>query len=126
MAIERWDPALHMATIQGWYSGHGWPPVQHDEIPPLGWVNGCVAVWAMRTETSIALVENLISDPDAHPRRVLKAMREAWPTIMADLRALGIKKTLTYTFSPLCARFFSAVPGAERHRKPFTMYRVPV
>jgi hypothetical protein len=123
--VERFVPS-HLPMIQSWYVGHGWEPIPEDEIPPLGWVTDCCAMWAFRTETSIALIENLISDPAAHPRRVLRSMRELAPVVLSELRALGIKKTLTYTFSPLCARFFSAVPGAERHRKPFTMYRVPV
>lgn len=124
--VERFQSSKHLATVQRWYASRGWPELAQDEIPPLGWITESCACWAYLTGTSIAYVENLISDPDAHPRSVLRSMRALDPVVRAALREYGVKRFFTYTFSPLCYHFWSGVEGAEMHRKPFTMYRVKV
>jgi len=85
LPVERYQPERHLATVQSWYRGHGLEERPPEQFPPTGViVDGCAGAWLMLTDTSIAFISNVVSDPDAPSVRAGEAIKQAVQTLVAE------------------------------------------
>jgi hypothetical protein len=83
--------------VQAWWEGHGWPAVPQPILPRLGAISDETAAgWLyMDNSTGVAMLEWLVSDPAAAPRRVLRALNEVVEFLQQQAESLGYGAILT-------------------------------
>jgi hypothetical protein len=86
-------------TVETWWAGHGWSPVPLQILPRLGIIadmhhgetsTPTAAAWLyMDNSVGVAMLEWIVTNPEAKPRDVLKAITEAVNFIKTRAAELG-------------------------------------
>jgi hypothetical protein len=98
MKVERFQPTLHYATFCDWTRHYEMTPLPVQFLPQSGFVVEGVAMGFMyRTDSKLALIENLAANPKL-PRDTVTAGLDAVVSAIADEgRALGFEVLIGYT-----------------------------
>lgn len=94
LRIRQFEAARDYPTVAAWWAGHGWEPVPEAVLPPTGYVvefvnKPIVAGWLYRTDSAIAWLEWVISDPTSTPGPRNKATDRLISTASEAAKALG-------------------------------------
>ena len=109
-----------------WWEGHGWSPVPELILPKLGIIadmhaeesiTPTAAAWLyMDNSSSVAMLKWMVSNPEANPRHVLRALKEilgflkerakelGYNVILATCRQDSLSKVLTKSGFEVTAR----------------------
>lgn len=98
MKVERFQPDLHYATFCAWTRWYQMQPLPLQFLPQSGFVVEGVAMgFLYRTDSKMALIENLAANPKL-PRETVTLGLDAVVTAIADEgRALGFEVLIGYT-----------------------------
>jgi hypothetical protein len=111
MQAERWDPIRHGDLIASWSRarfGDG-APFQRDVLPPTGVVvGGIVAAFLMKTDASVAYIDNIISDPTSDAEARSLALDAAIEALTAEAVWSGFGLVVCVTGVPTLARTLRA------------------
>ena len=62
-------------TLREWSIGHGGRPLQKEELPKVGLIiEDVCAGFLYRTDSKVAFIDHIVSNPDAKAREVSKAV----------------------------------------------------
>jgi len=110
MKVERYDPQLHRAWLRDWLDWHDERPLAPELLPPTGFVVPELAMgFLYGTDSKMALIEVLISNPMASRELRSQALDAVVEAIIAEAQARGFTRLLGYTALP------AVVGRAERH-----------
>jgi hypothetical protein len=89
-------PAEHYAQIAPWWTGHNWPVIPMGFLPATGFIVPGVAVgFIYSTDSDVALMEWIVSNPKATPRDVVSALS----AIIKSLKEAAKENGYTAIFS---------------------------
>jgi hypothetical protein len=102
------DPLLRVFDVENdypmlteWWKGWNWPPVPLECLPKLGLIVGdCAAGFLYESDSNIAWLEWIISDPTAEKIMRSRAVDAVIGALWVQARARGFKKLFTSTNSP--------------------------
>jgi hypothetical protein len=94
-----------MDAINAWYAAHKQPPARRDLLPETGFiVPGVAAGFLFRTDSRLAFVHNVVTNPDASLRARFVAVRDIVRACQELARALGVAGLVTWTNAPSIVR----------------------
>lgn len=72
MQVVRFDPDKHLEMVEGWCKQHDMPGFPKGWLPTYGaCVDGVACAWLYVTDSDLAIIENVITNPDTtHEKRV--------------------------------------------------------
>jgi hypothetical protein len=117
LPVERFVAASHYEMLAGWWRGHGQEPPPLEVLPKVGFVvPGYAAGFFYRTDSTVAIVEWLLANPDAETTQRSEALDRVCAAIIEEARALGFKLlTATMTSAAVIRRAqahgLSVLPG---------------
>lgn len=83
--IVRYKPKEHYKAVASWYHARGLEAPTPDKLPETGFiVDGIVAGWLYRTDSSVALIDGVISNPATLPGRRRLALKRL-AAVLTDL-----------------------------------------
>lgn len=87
-----------LSTINHWMKGHDKRGFVAEELPTIGFiVDGVAAAFLYQTDSSVGILENFVSNPEATPKQVAKAL----DLIIAELKRAasreGIAQLLVFS-----------------------------
>lgn len=88
-------------ALNAWYAAHGMPGVQRRVLPTTGFVvEGVAAGFFYRTDSGLALVHHLVTNPAANRRDRHRAVHEIVRACQDLARQLGLAGLLAWTNVP--------------------------
>jgi hypothetical protein len=121
MEVLRYDPAQHRGWLRAWLDWHDERPVTPELLPATGFVVPDLAMgFLYRTDSGVALIEVLLSNPMASRELRSEALDAVVTAIIDEARAGGFTRLLGYTALP------AVVSRARRHgfevgAEPYTL-----
>lgn len=91
----------HYQLLTSWWEGHGWDAVPSQILPKLGVVGTveakpCAAGFVyMDNSVGVAMLEWVVTDPEATPMRVYKSLKEVTEFLCHRVKELGYGVILT-------------------------------
>jgi hypothetical protein len=96
MAIEYFEPDRHYEMIAKWWEGHDWPAIPMLSLPKLGLiVNNCCAGFLYRTDSTVAWMEFVVSDPKGNRRQNKESLGILVDSMVALARENGFESVVT-------------------------------
>ena len=84
--------ASDLHAVNGWHQARGWPGLSPHHLEMTGYIVEDVAAgFVMQTDAGIAFLENYISNPDARPRDVAKAVDQISEALMGFAKDAGFE-----------------------------------
>jgi hypothetical protein len=103
-----------LETINGWYAAHGEPPVARETLPTTGFIVEGVAVgFFYRTDSALALVHHVVTNPAAGLRERYRAVHEIIRACQELAKALGLRGLLTWSSAGSIVRAARRAGGRE-------------
>lgn len=104
MRIEPFGPQDY-ATVSSWWEDRGWPVLPLRSLPRTGvvvWVDGrrTAAGWVYRTDSDIAWLEYLVSDPHTPFEKRDGAVDAAIRYLLAKSQDMGYRVIFTSSNNP--------------------------
>lgn len=97
MTVEPFDFESHYMILYEWWIGHGWPPVPVEALPFTGFVVKDVCAGFMyKTDSSIAFMEFIVSNPQANPMAVGRGIKMIVEAIQKEASSRGFTSLLTF------------------------------
>ena len=89
-----WDREQDYETLAGWWRGHGWEPLQAEDIPDTGFVANECAFGCLYIDIHcrFAMMEWVVTDPSASPRLCVKSLNEVIEKLIETAKEVGIKR----------------------------------
>lgn len=85
-----------------WWKGHKWPPIPAPMLPQTGLIiPGYCAGFVYRTDSSIAMIEWIISNPKAAREHRSQALDELIQALVNKARDLGYSAAFSFIKHPL-------------------------
>lgn len=106
-----YEPADY-PIVQGWWIGHGWPPVPEQMLPKLGLIISSddadlAAGWLyMDNSVGVCMLEWVVSNPDARPFDSVRAIRELGMLMEQEARRMGYWVMMTSCKQPALAKLW--------------------
>ena len=96
MKLKRFTPS-DLVSISAWHVAHGLPPVPAEIVPKVGLVApGVAALFIYQTDSSIALIEGLISNPAAPLRDRIEAIDQLMDACTELAFSMGFKQVIGF------------------------------
>jgi hypothetical protein len=96
MNIRKIDLSKDYETLNKWLIGHNKPVLSRDLYSDSGFmINELVAGFLYKTNSSICLVENIISDPSSEKNERRRAINTVFETIVKEAKNLNFKMIFT-------------------------------
>lgn len=93
--------AVDYATLKRWWEAHDWKPLPRDCLPSIGSIAGGIcAGFLYRTDSKLALIEYIISDPSSSKKDRKEAVRLVIEDLTDKATDLGYIAIYTSTTSP--------------------------
>ena len=100
MALRRIKPQDY-PVIEGWYRKRKLSPPPWQDLSETGWIaDDRVAGWLLCTNSSVALIEGLISNPDAMPSLRKESMLKLSGFLVDTALLLGYSKVIAVSKHP--------------------------
>lgn len=101
-------------TVNSWYLAHGEQSVHRSMLPTTGFVvDGVAAGFFYRTDSALAFVHHVVTNPQAGVRARFRAVRDIVRACQDLAKALGIRKLLTWTDVDSIVRVAKRAGGHE-------------
>lgn len=101
MEAVKFKPELHYLEMAKWSRGHGSNLPSLSLFPENGWVvPGFCAMFLYMTDSGVAFMENLISNPDAPYSLVSPALDACIAATLQGAKDLGVQFVWGTTFIP--------------------------
>ena len=98
MKVERFQPDLHYATFCAWTRWYEMTPLPIQFLPQSGFVVDGIAMGFMyRTDSKMALIENLAANPMVARETVTLGLDAVVSAIADEGRSLGFEVLIGYT-----------------------------
>lgn len=98
MEVRRYDPERDADDLRAWCEGWGVGAEIVDVHPQLGFiVPGLAVVFLYRTDSPLAMVDGLVSNPASDPDERGKAVDLIMGELFEVARALGFRLAFVYT-----------------------------
>lgn len=86
----RWKPREHYKAIASWYHARGMEAPSIDRLPELGFiVDNRVAGWLYRTDSTVAMIDAVISNPHTLPSARRQSLKKLAGVLVDTAIALG-------------------------------------
>jgi hypothetical protein len=109
--------ASDYADVAAWYRARGESPPPADSLPTLGRIEpGVAALFAYRTDSTVALLEGAITNPGAPARRRGAAVSAMTEDLLEELRGYGYRHAVVTTRSAGVRRFVERLGFKESGR----------
>jgi N-acetylglutamate synthase-like GNAT family acetyltransferase len=94
MGVRVWDREQDYDDLVRWWSGHGWDALPKEDLPDTGYIAnecayGCLYIDIHRR---FAMMEWVVTDPDAPARLCLKSLNEVIDTLLSTAKNVGVKR----------------------------------
>jgi len=100
-----YDAERHYGPIIDWLAGHGLAPIPLAMFPPTGYVvEGLAAVFVYHTQSTVAFIETLVSNPGADKRDANRALDAAVRAALRECEDAGCEAVIATTSLPAVAR----------------------
>lgn len=99
--------AADYPTLCGWWEAHGFPAVPALRLPPLGVIYDNTAAGFLYMDnggTGVAMLEWLVTNPEAKPMQAAKALRKVVAALKAEAARMDYVMLLTTCKQPSLAR----------------------
>lgn len=103
--ITQWSPKKHYRAIASWYHARGLEAPSLAQLPQVGFiVDGIVAGWVYQTDSSVALLDAVISNPATIPSRRKQATKVLCSTLVDAAVEMGYRDVLFTSSHPTIKR----------------------
>ena len=94
MSTRVWDREQDYETLKTWWKGHGWDALPCEDIPDTGFISNECAFGCLYIDIHLrfAMMEWVVTDPDAAPRMCLKSLNEVIGTLIESAQDVGVKR----------------------------------
>lgn len=87
-----------LGTINGWMKGHDKRGFVAEELPTIGFiVDGVAAAFLYQTDSSVGILENFVSNPEASPQQVASALDKIVKELKFAASKEGIDRLLVFS-----------------------------
>jgi hypothetical protein len=105
LKIEDFNPVKHVKYIYDWMKLRGMSLKLIDELPEIGTIAiykelGIAAAFLRKVEPNFALIDNLITNPEALAHLRHEAIDECIKSVIEKAKKLKIEKLFAYTIEP--------------------------
>ncbi len=104
--MRTFDLSLDLPDLNAWYAARGEPGWTADMVPPTGYIEpGVAAGFLFITNTTIALMEGMVTNPRADPAARDRALDEIAHLLLAEARQAPFGATIrqVYLFTQIGA-----------------------
>lgn len=99
--ITKWSPKKHYKIIASWYHAREIEAPLPEQLPEIGYiVDNKVAGWLYRTDSSVAFVDGMISNPNSLPSARRHALNVLAGVLLDTASSLGYTTVLATTEHP--------------------------
>lgn len=107
--LRIWTPDDY-PILQGWWSGHGWPPVPQRILPPLGVILDDIAAGFLYMDnggTGVAMMEWLVTNPEKKPFESARALSRVVGFLKSEAKRMDYPIILSTCKQPGLARLLN-------------------
>jgi hypothetical protein len=102
MKIESFEMSKHYRTVAAWWSSHSWEPLPISMLSKTGYVaykddTPVAASWLYKTDSSIAILDWYISDPEAAWEDRQEAIQAMIDAGSKDAKEMGFHVVLSFS-----------------------------
>jgi hypothetical protein len=100
---------LDYECLKQWWIGHKWQPVPKNFLPSRGWmVPGVCAGFLYSTDSDIGMMEWVVSNPSAPPRKIYEGLQALVAHIQKEAQNDGYKALFTYIKNDALERLYAS------------------
>lgn len=101
MEIRPFSQIRDYARVAGWWESAGFEPLAPDALPQYGFVvNDICAGWLYRTDSSMAVIEWIVADPESDKEQRSQALDALLDKLLETARGVGITRIFTSANHP--------------------------
>jgi hypothetical protein len=107
--LRIWTPADY-PVLQGWWSGHKFPPVPQRILPPLGVIFSDIAAGFLYMDnggTGVAMMEWLVTNPEKRAFESARALSKVVDFLKSEAKRMDYPIILTTCKQPGLARLLN-------------------
>jgi len=98
---ERYAGLQHYTSLSTWWKAHDWPVMPPESLSQYGLViPGVAAGFLYKTDSNIAWLEFLISNPEVNKEARSKGLDAIIEGLSAEAKRLGFKTVFTSSYHP--------------------------
>lgn len=122
MITVKFDHKKHMPLIRSWYEKRGITPPEARKLPTLGFVvDNKVAGWLYQTDSTTALIDAVIADPDSLPKARRLALRRLAGVLTDTALSMGYTDVIFTSSSPTIQLIGKEMGFQETNQKLFVL-----
>lgn len=96
--MEQFFTNVHLSMLNSWLEKRGMDLISEEDVPSMGFiVPGIAAGFLRQCEGNVAIIDSLVTNPDACPVVRHYQLNKIYDWLIAEAESQGIKKLIGFT-----------------------------